>query len=556
MRRTPAMAKTAERGVTDEARFTLEFRMLGMITDVPGSEIPVQQGRTRRRRETFWSMARNARVRDAARERMPGWKTVHDAGWPAAAAGRSISYAPDKTLPYWCVWAPTGLYVSDGGAWFTSSTVAAPGKSETFWVQLEGHTVLGGPAAGPFAITWSGGSPFTPALLPGWPQQAGVPDWRARVMGFSNNMLIAAGMHEGGGWLEDKIRWSHPAPAGSLPNLWQPAATNLAGDAVIAGNGLVRAALPMGDAMFVYRDRETWIGVYVGPPYVWDWRRRFKTRGAEGPRAVTEVAGRHFVVSDQDFGYHDGVRWTSLAVGKVRRHLAQRHAKTWPNKGIGTLMYLPWARELWYPIPEEDGLAREVLVYSLDENEFTLRTLAYPAETCDVGSVQEAVRSTVWTGDTESWDKDPTTWDHAEIDYTQIPVFTNSTITNASGDTQETRLRGYEIAINEEQKAVVWRLERLGLDFGDAHRVDTVLEVWPRMTEVGDCWIDVRVGSQMSEREPVAWGITHRMESGMSKVDVDPAISGRLISIEISSSCPNLGRVEGFDVVFARGGSE
>lgn len=551
MGRQGAMRATQERKLIDDGRSRIAYRLLGVNLDQPPTEIQVTRiDAEQPKYETAWSAAESCRPRHGARERMGGWAPVHTENWVNTYAAGWLRYAAEQSAPFYLVWAPTAVYVSDGSNWYLVHTEALPFEIASIYsTNLENHTVFGHAGGVARAVDYRSGTPSAAPQLTDWPAT-----WTTRVIGTAQGHLLAAGMQESGVWYEDRVRWSHPFDPGELPTLWQPAADNLAGDAQLSGIGPFRAMLGLRNGVVLYRDRETWIGTYVRAPYVWDFRRVFSKRGCSGPSAVAEVAGRHFVVSDGDFGVHDGVNWQTLSDGKARRWLQARHAPSWPEAGLGRLIYVAPTRELWYGIPGEDGYIDEVLIYSLESNEFTVRPLTYPSQSMDVGNIASAVQGSDWDTDNNTWDSDWSPWSQGgAIENQDKPIFSAGTLSPGSTQDVQLQLRAYEIGNTENGIAVQWRLERRGLDLGDPSAIDTIHEVWPRIENLESSWLSVRVGFQDNERDPVTWGAPQLMFPGDEYVG-DIEVSGRFIAVELGGIQAEVVRVEGFDLVYTRKG--
>lgn len=96
--------------------------------------------------------------------------------------------------------------------------------------------------------------------------------------------------------------------------VWTPAlATQCATGRLTSTSGPIRAGRRLGDAMVAYKDRAMFLGVYVGPPLVWDWREVSDTVGAPCQEVVVPIATRsggaaHIFLGYDDFYYYDGSR--------------------------------------------------------------------------------------------------------------------------------------------------------------------------------------------------------------------------------------------------------
>jgi hypothetical protein len=96
--------------------------------------------------------------------------------------------------------------------------------------------------------------------------------------------------------------------------VWTPAlATQCASGRLTSSQGPLRGGRRLGDAMVAYKDRSMFLGVYVGPPLVWDWREVSDTVGAPCQEVIVPITTKgggaaHILMGHDDFYYYDGSR--------------------------------------------------------------------------------------------------------------------------------------------------------------------------------------------------------------------------------------------------------
>jgi hypothetical protein len=96
--------------------------------------------------------------------------------------------------------------------------------------------------------------------------------------------------------------------------VWTPAiATQCATGRLTSTSGPIRGGRRLGDNMVAYKDRAMFLGVYVGPPLIWDWREVSDTVGAPCHEAIVPITtssggAAHIFLGYQDFYYYDGSR--------------------------------------------------------------------------------------------------------------------------------------------------------------------------------------------------------------------------------------------------------
>ena len=74
--------------------------------------------------------------------------------------------------------------------------------------------------------------------------------------------------------------------------------------------------------MVVYKERAMYIGVYVGPPAIWEFREIPGETGALSQEAIVNVGTsedpRHIFMGNDDFYSFDGARPVPLGDGRIK----------------------------------------------------------------------------------------------------------------------------------------------------------------------------------------------------------------------------------------------
>ena len=95
---------------------------------------------------------------------------------------------------------------------------------------------------------------------------------------------------------------------------WTPSvATQCATGRLTSTSGPIRGARRLGEAIVAYKDHAMFLGVYVGPPLIWDWREVSDAVGAPCHEVIVPVTTRtggaaHIFMGYEDFYYYDGSR--------------------------------------------------------------------------------------------------------------------------------------------------------------------------------------------------------------------------------------------------------
>lgn len=70
--------------------------------------------------------------------------------------------------------------------------------------------------------------------------------------------------------------------------------------------GEIVGARALGDVLVIYKERSTYIGQYVGPPYVWAFKAVSTEAGALSNEAIVSIADAHVVMGDEQFYVMNG----------------------------------------------------------------------------------------------------------------------------------------------------------------------------------------------------------------------------------------------------------
>jgi hypothetical protein len=102
---------------------------------------------------------------------------------------------------------------------------------------------------------------------------------------------------------------------------WTPdVATSATTGRLVATEGEILAALPLGDYVVAYKSRGVYLGTFVGSPVVWQWNlAQGGEAGVAGQEAVCDIGGAHFFVGNDSFWLFDGTRPTPVGDGVLRQ---------------------------------------------------------------------------------------------------------------------------------------------------------------------------------------------------------------------------------------------
>jgi hypothetical protein len=127
------------------------------------------------------------------------------------------------------------------------------------------------------------------------------------VVSASNNFVLAFNTNEAT-YSASQDRWWCCAQNDQTD--WTPAVSTLSNTGrLIAVEGPIQAALPLGDNVIAYKQRGIFHGSFVGSPVVWQWNLvPGGEAGCVGQEAVCDIGGAHFFVGNDNFWLFDGTR--------------------------------------------------------------------------------------------------------------------------------------------------------------------------------------------------------------------------------------------------------
>jgi hypothetical protein len=189
------------------------------------------------------------------------------------------------------------------------------------------------------------------------------------------------------------------------PNVDLQAATGR----LIGGGGAIVAAAPLGSGAVAYKSREMFLGVYVGPPSVFDWQKVPGEQGCVGPDAVVDIGQAHIFVGEDNIWLYDGSRPVPIAQGEVRQWFLNDTSPTYRYRTIVTYDRNNGLVWIFYPSTISTGDPDSALVYHLASKKWgrANRTIQAAMNYVTPGVTWDTLSSVAST-----WDTLPTSpWD-------------------------------------------------------------------------------------------------------------------------------------------------
>lgn len=487
----------------------------GVAADTPPHEVGPQ----------FWTSASNVHFRKGFAGRVLGSRAVYGSlpvdPWAMLNArigvtnfwlfaGADEIHALETSNSYDLT--PTGGLTPVTAPWRWSATL------------LNGVPVLNNTFEPP--LFWDGdtGGEFAP--LPNWP--AGTTAKHIAAFRFH---LFALDIDSPAGAFEGQILWSNAAEPGAVPDTWLPAPDNEAGDAILADTpGPALCAVPLRGSLLIYKRSSTYAVDYIGGNEVFAIRTLFTSSGALTRRAVCDINGQHFVVTDGDIILTDGTNRKSVAQGRMREYLfSQIDQDNYENLFV---VYNRAQNEVWLCFPEQgSAFCTAALVYDVANDAFGVRTL--PGVACAaVGIVNDDAVSEAWDDDTEAWDDDLSLWNSANFSFAR-----------------ESLVIGFddvaEMQDTDDPVPVAASAGRYDLTFGEPERIKFVRRVHVLAT-VGAGSLFVRVGARMTPGGAITWA--SEVELTEPNQIVNAFAQGRYICVELRSEGPAVWTVTGIEI--------
>ncbi|WLW64309.1 hypothetical protein RA224_13030 [Achromobacter aegrifaciens] len=479
-----------------------------------------------------WSGGQNIRFRDGYAEKSQGDVRVHG---DLLAAPYGLFPTQGITGRYW-VYAGLQTLSAVENNTHTDITRAAglyTGTVDNRW--------NGGVLSGVLVVNnckdvpqfWGGNPAVKAADLTAWPSTL-----RAKVIRPFRNFLFALNLTDNGAQRPYALRWSHPADPGTLPVSWDIAdPTKDAGEFDLADTSdVIVDAVPLGQALIVYKENSIWQMDYVGSPYIWSSKPVVSGVGLLAQDCVVPHPGGHIVLTQGDVVNFDGSTAQSVADGRVRRWLFDNLNADMYQRSFAVGNYR--RNEAWICVPRTGSdWPDTALIFNWKDATWAIRDLAQASAGASGTIVYDLGNS--WDADPDPWDTDDTSWNQYE--YTQA----SPRLMLASAASQ--RLVLVDTGKTFQGAAMVSRFEKTGMSFDAPERIKYCKSVRPRIEAQSGTTIDIYVGAQEDLENAVEWSGPVPFVVGQD-LSADIEVSGRYLSVRFESSGIVSWRMKQFDI--------
>ena len=489
----------------------------GFMSDTPAHEAGPE----------FYTGASNVNFRDGFPERILGSRSAYTTAL-ATAAPVQILHALNCEVSdtnYWL------LFEADGTAWAIEGANAAQIDNSLLQATsnpfvhssalLNGLPIYSNSNDEP--VYWAGGLLTT------------LPDWTAtetcQFITVFKYHVFALNISGPGGTFNNLVKWSSAAEPGTVPNSWTPAADNDAGSVELSDSpGQLICAYPLRDSLVFYKRSSMYQAQYIGGNSVFSFRKVQSASGALCAKAVCDVNGQHFVVSDGDILLTDGTNRRSVGESRVKDWLFNQIDQD--NFRNLFCTYNRGRDEVVIGFPESGSqFCTAALIYDMNRDSFGVRTLSNVVY-APVGFVNDNVASNTWADRSDTWADAADPWGSSTIAAARDSLVYVDATTLEQQDTTDS-------------VAEAASLGKHAMDFGEPKRLKFVRKVHVRARENFGTLL-VRVGGSMTPTGSVTWSNEVALTAPEQVCNVSAI--GRYISLEVRSTGSDVWKITGFDL--------
>lgn len=362
--------------------------------------------------------------------------------------------------------------------------------------------------------------------------------WRCDFIVPFKEYLIAFGITKSGVKNPYMMKWSTAAVPGSLPSSWDSTDPKLdAGEVDISDTpDLLVDAMPLGDALIVYKERSMYSIRFVGQPFIFQKQRIPGETGMLFRGCGVSTPLGHAVLTAGDVVLNNGQGAQSIADGWVRKYIFNNIDSTNYKRAFVTSN--PQKNEVLVCIPiagSED--CDQALVWNWKDKTWGMRTLN-GARFGAIGQIDEITQGT-WASDSETWSIDATTWNEDEYSPNESRLILAET----------TKMVAFDVSNSDDgANPLSGSLERTGLWLDDAQLVKLLTGLQARIDAPSGSVVTVAFGAAMVPDSAPVWGAPITFTVG-TDFEVKGFAQGRYLAMRISCSAPWRLRALDLDVV-------
>lgn len=496
---------------------------IGVVADGMDGELP----------ENAFSDALNMRFGGGYCERFAGSLSVFS---PLSVAPYGLMYY-SSTLPYWIYLGLQKVYAVNGSTHtnLTRQTGAVDvdynATANNVWTTgvLGGIAIINNPSDDP--QFWGGDTANNFEAVTAWPANT-----KCQSMRVFKNYLIALNITKAGVSYPHMVKWSHSADPGALPVSWDEAdPTKDAGENDLADSqSIIVDGMPLGESFIIYKERSYYSMEYIGPPFIFRFRKIYEGQGALSRNCVAETPYGHVVLGQGDLYLHNMSAPQIIISDIVRKKLFAQIDSV--NYSRCFVVANHRKNEVWvcYPSNASESCNR-ALVWNWEQKTTTFRELQN--YTCGATGAIVSSSSETWASDGDLWLEDQTIWSQNETSAGEQRCIFGTTDTTLHLVDQQSRFNG---------QTITGHVERTGLTFGEPSFSKLVKGIRIHADGSEGSQITVRLGAARSESGAITWGQPVAYTLGQNNLACSN-VSGRFIAYRITTTIPLKLRTVEFD---------
>lgn len=416
--------------------------------------------------------------------------------------------------------------------------------------QIGQVTFLNHPTTGPIYFTdWSSVSEEAKEL----PWVVGGDTWgkrgiSCRQLHSHQNFLFALGTTEPdpvsglSTYYEDRVRWSHPCDPNGIPYTWETPdvdRSSLAGFVTLGRGGRVVGAESLRDSFVIYSAEALNVLDFTGDALVWRRRTLSQTAGLISNKALVEIGGRHFIISNEDILMFDGNAASSLLHNRLRK----RFANTLNEDARHTAFAVDnkMTSEAWFCVAEaghdEPNMA---YVYNYRDGSWALRDLSTSKDFSHATFGLQPTEILSWEDWEGPWEGERTTWSTAN----RQPF--DGALVGVSG----TSVHNVDTQYPDDAGLTTY-IERVSMPMQGHEDVTMMSRIFPQVE--GNTPVTIRVGSHHYAGDGARWKQAVVFDPRADR-KVDIRTTGELHAFRVEGPTNGNFNISGLDIEFQPGG--
>lgn len=359
--------------------------------------------------------------------------------------------------------------------------------------------------------------------------------------------LIAGNIVENAVVYPTRVRWSGSALPGQLPTTWDETdVTNDAGYIDLSDSvGAIIDMKVLGDNLLIYKQRSTYLMMYIGGNNIFTVKQVFNNVGAMTKDCIAEIDGRHLVLTTDDVILTDGNSYKSIIDGKLRKYLFSVINKQALNACYITPFYK--FSEVWVCVPTGSSkIANVAYIYNYVTGIWSTRTL---------NNIPWMSLMSLDVSTALSFNASTTSFDSSNFIFNLNQYQLNQYYLVGCDPTNNRIVLLDTTSSTDVGIPMIATLERTNLSLGTDESIKILKRLFPKMSKINGTSniVNFYIGTQMKRNDAITWGNAMPFDI-INDYKLDFFASGKYISIRIESTGDINWTLENIDAEFENGG--